>query len=100
VSSHVVIWTPPNASGSFSENTSQQKLEILHNAIDASISIAGKTYELKRGNMFIIRIGDDWLPTVTQLNEISEEQVTQQVTLDRFKSALRNDSFMQKLELY
>jgi hypothetical protein len=100
VSSYVMLWTPANASGSFSENTSQQKLEILHNAIDASISIAGKTYELKRGNMFIIRIGDDWVPTVTQLNEISEEQVTQQVTLDRFKSALRNDSFMQKLELY
>ena len=100
VSSHVVIWTLPNANGSFSENTSQQKLEILHNAIEATVSIVGKTYELKHGNMFIIRIGSDWLPTVTQFNERIEQQITQPAALDRFKATSRNDSFMQKLELY
>jgi hypothetical protein len=100
VSSYVVIWTLPNANGSFSENTSEQKLEILHNAIEATVSVAGKTYQLSGGNMFIIHIGNNWVPTVTQLNEKSEEQTTPPAVLNRFKSILRSDPAIQKLELY
>lgn len=94
------MWTLPNANGSFTENTSQRKIEIRHNAIDATVTIAGKTYPLTGGNMFVVRIGADWLPTVTQLNELFVEQATPQATLNRFKAILKNDPSIQKLELY
>ncbi len=100
VSSEVVIWTLPNATGSFSENASERKLEIRHNAIEANVTIAGKTYQLSRGNMFIIRIGDDWTPIVSQLSEELEDHATQQTALDRFKSILKTDASIQQLELW
>lgn len=96
----LVIWTLPNANGSVSENTFERKLEFLHNAIDATVTIAGKTYQLTGGNMFIVRIGADWVPTVTQLNENFEEQATPQTSLNRFKAILKDDVDIQKLELY
>ena len=100
VQSYVLIWRPHNANGSFSANASEQKMEILHNAIDATVTIAGKTYQLTGGNMFVVRIGADWLPTVTQLNEVFEEQATSQTSLNRFKSIFKDDASIQKLELY
>ncbi len=99
VQSYVLIWTLPNASRSSSDDTFQRKFEILHNAIDATVTIAGKTYQLSGGNMFVIRIGADWLPTVTQLNEVFEEQATPESTLNRFKVILKNDAAIQQLEL-
>ena len=50
--------------------------------------------------MFVIRMGADWLPTVTQLNEVFAEQATPHKTLDRFKAVLKDDAAIQKLELY
>jgi hypothetical protein len=99
VQSYVVMWTPLKANGFFSADTPQQKLEILHNAIDASVTIGGKTYKLTAGNMFVIRLGADWQPTVTQLGETFEDQATPQTTLSRFKSILKNDPAVQALQL-
>ncbi len=99
VQSSVLIWTLPSASGALSEDTPQQRIEILHNAIDTTVTIAGKTYQLSGGNMFVVRIGSDWVPTVTQLNELFEEQATPQATLNRFKIILKNDTAIQQLEL-
>ena len=100
IQSHVVIWRLPNANGGYEENTSERKLEILHNAIDTTITIAGKTYQLNGGNMFIIRIGEDWVPTVTQLNDKFVDQSTPHATLNRFKAILKEDATIQALELH
>ena len=100
VQSYVLIWRLPNADGTYSATSPLPKFEILHNAIDATVTIAGKTYQLTAGNMFVIRIGADWLPTVTQLNEVFAEQATPQTSLTRFKALLKVDAAVQKLELY
>ncbi len=100
VQSYVAIWTLRNPDGTFSAESPQRKLEILHNAVDATVTIAGKTYQLTGGNMFVVRMGADWLPTVTQLNEVFAEQATPHATLDRFKAILQDDAAIQKLELY
>ena len=99
VSSEVVIWTLPNAMGLSSENTSERKLEILYDAIEATVTVDGKTFELSRGNMFIIRIDDNWVPTASQLNEKLDEPATPQSALDKFKSIFTNDGSIQQLEL-
>ena len=99
VQSGGVIWTPLYADGVFSENVLQRKLEILNNAIDATVTIAGKSYRLADGNMFVVRMGADWLPTVTQLKDVFADPATPQESLDRFKAILKDPS-VQKLELY
>ena len=99
VQSGVVIWTPLYADGVFAEKVLQRKLEILNNAIDATVTISGKTYRLTDGNMFVIRMGADWLPTVTQLKDVFADPATPQASLERFKSILKDPS-VQKLELF
>ena len=99
VQSYVVIWKFPN-DGSWLEGVTERKLEILHNAIDATVTVGSKTYRLNEGNMFIIRFGADWLPTVTQLHEKLEEQSTLQSSLNRFKAIFKDDPSIQALELY
>jgi len=99
LSSEVVIWILPSESGSYAADTSERKLEIKYNAIEATVSVGGKTYQLSHGNMFIIRMGENWMPTVNQLEVNLDEQTTEQNVLDRFKSILRNDAFIQRLEL-
>ena len=100
IQSNVMIWSVPAANGSLSETTSQRRIEVLHNAIDQTITIGGKTYQLTAGNMFVIRVGADWQPTVTQLDEVFEQPATARTTLDRFKALFKNDASIQKLELY
>jgi hypothetical protein len=100
VQSYVLTWTLPSSTGSFEENTSRQNFEILHHAIDATVTIGGNTYQLSRGNMFVVRIGADWVPTVTQLKEVFEDEAKPQDTLNRFKAVLKDDSSIQTLELY
>jgi hypothetical protein len=99
VQSYVLIWRLPNVDGSFSAESPERKFEILHNAIDATVTIGGKIFQLSNGNMFVVRLGADWLPTVTQLREVFEEQTTPQASLDRFKALLKDDASVQKLEL-
>jgi len=99
VQSTVVMWTPMYADGLFTENALQRKLEILNNAIDGTVTIAGKTYRLADGNMFVVRMGRDWLPTVTQLKEVLADPATPEASLERFKAILK-DPAVQKLELY
>lgn len=100
VQNYVVMWRLPNANGGYEENTSERKIEILHNALDTTITIAGKTYQLNAGNMFIVRIGEDWMPRVTQLSDKFVDQSTPHATLNRFKEILKDDAAIQALELY
>jgi hypothetical protein len=100
VSRNGVSWTLPNSAGSSSDNTSRRELEIEHNAIDETVRIDGKTYYLSQGNLFIIRMGEDWKPAVTQLNERLSESASEQDVLDRFKSITRGNDGLQESRLY
>jgi len=55
---------------------------------------------LDQGNMFIIRIEENWIPVVTQLHATVEEDIREQVVLDRFKSMLKTDPLIQQLQLW
>ena len=50
--------------------------------------------------MFIIRIEENWIPVVTQLHATVEEDIREQVVLDRFKSMLKTDPLIQQLQLW
>ena len=74
-------------------------LEIKYQAIDGTVSVGGKVYQLGYGNIFIIHMSETWTPIVTQIEIQSNEQGTDQSVLDRLKSILRDDEAIQRLEL-
>jgi hypothetical protein len=48
----------------------------------------------------IIRIDQNWIPVVSQLHATVEEDIREQVVLDRFKSMLKTDPLIQQLQLW
>jgi hypothetical protein len=99
LSSEVVIWTVPKGSGSNAAGTDERVLEIKYQAIDGTVTVAGATYQLAQGNMFVIRMTEDWTPVVRQIEARRDEQTTEQGALDQFKATLRDDVAIQQLEL-
>ena len=65
----------------------------------SSVTVAGATYQLAQGNMFVIRMTEDWTPIVRQIEARRDEQTTEEKALDHFKSILRDDVSIQQLEL-
>jgi hypothetical protein len=99
VSRQGVTWTMPNPEGSYDKKY-QHELNIEHNAIDETIKIRGETYYLTRGNLFVIRMSEEWTPAVIQLNDRFDQVASEQIVLDRFKSIMTNDTSIQRLELF
>jgi hypothetical protein len=99
LSTEVVIWDAAKGNGSGEAKTDKKVLEIKHQAIDNTVSVGGGTYQLDAGNMFIIRMSNDWKPVVSQIKVFQDEQIQEQSVLDGFKSILRDDEFIKRLEL-
>ena len=81
LSSEVVIWTVPKGSGSDAAGTGERVLEIKYQAIDGTVTVAGATYQLALGNMFVIRMTEDWTPIVRQIEARRDEQTTEEKAL-------------------
>ena len=99
LSSWGVTWTLPKGSGADAAGTEKGTLEIKYHAIDGTVTVAGTAYQLAQGNMFVIRMTEDWTPIVRQIEARRDEQTTEEKVLDHFKSILRDDVSIQQLEL-
>jgi hypothetical protein len=99
LSSEVVIWTVPKGSGGDAATPDKRVLEIKYQAIDGTITVGDATYRLAQGNMFVIRMTEDWTPVVQQIDSRQDEQTTEQGALDQFKAILKDDVAIQQLEL-
>ena len=80
-------------------NGEEHSLEIQYNFIDKSITVGKKTFRLSNGNLFVIRLDEKWLPTVSQVSARLTERTTPDKVLKFFKSVLRHDKTIQRLEL-
>lgn len=96
VSRNGVTWTLTSSASS----SSQREFEIEHNAINETVRIGDHAYYLSQGNLFIIRISEDWHSTVIQLNETLTTDTSEQGVLERFKSITKGDVSLQELQLY
>jgi hypothetical protein len=72
------------------ENSYKPEKELLveYNVIDYTISVQNKVYQLKRGNLFIIKFDEDWKLQVTQLKDFVKEPVSDQTILSIFGKEL------------
>jgi hypothetical protein len=99
VSSQVVIWNATKAVSGGDAEMDKRTLEIKHQAIDKTVSVGGKTYELADGNLFVIHLSENWTPITSQLGTHFDERTGDQIVLERFKSVLKEDKSIQRLEL-
>jgi hypothetical protein len=82
------------------KDTEEKKLEIKYHALDRIVSIGSETFSLSEGNLFIVRLDESWLPAAVQIKAHFSERAEKEKVLEFFKSVLRNDEAIQKLEFY
>jgi hypothetical protein len=66
----------------------EKELLVEYNVIDYTISVQNAVYQLKRGNLFIIKFDDDWNLQVTQLSNVLKEPASDQTILSIFGKKL------------
>jgi hypothetical protein len=81
------------------KNGEGHSLEITFDALRNSVAVGDKTFELSNGNCFVIRITDNWTPTVSQIPAHFDKRGTSETVLEFFKAALRRDKTIQRLTL-
>jgi hypothetical protein len=99
LSTATVTWTIQRNPPDDYKDTEERELRIRYHALDKSVSVGPGTFRLPEGNLFIIRLDESWIPAATQLRARLDEPAEGQKVLDLFKSALRGDESIQKLEL-
>ncbi len=100
VSSETITWNVQLNPPDDYQHGEKHGLEIQYNSLTDDITVAGNTYNLSNGNLFIIRLDDKWAPIVSQLQATFNKRAEPERVLTFFKSVLRNDETIQSLELY
>jgi hypothetical protein len=75
-------------------------LEIRYDALERVVIVGSQRFLLSKGNMFIIRLNEDWLPEVEQVAARFDKRAEDEEVLKFFKHVLREDERIQKLELH
>ncbi|HKE57812.1 MAG TPA: hypothetical protein VKB46_13960 [Pyrinomonadaceae bacterium] len=71
-------------------------LRIAYDAVWQTVQVDSQKYDLKKGNLFVIRYSENLTPVVTQLDAIINNKADYEVT-KAFKSRLQDDSLVQSL---
>jgi hypothetical protein len=81
------------------KNIDEKELRIRNHVINKLVTVGDKRFSLSKGNLFIIRLNQDWLPASIQINGQLTEPVERKTVLDAFKSSSPGDELIQRLEL-
>ncbi|MFN2510563.1 MAG: hypothetical protein ABR568_03860 [Pyrinomonadaceae bacterium] len=99
LSTATVTWTVQRNPPDDYKNTEEKELKIRLHVLDKTVSVGSEMFPLSKGNLFVIRLNQIWLPASTQIRADLGEPAERQKVLDSFKSASPGDELIQKLEL-
>jgi hypothetical protein len=86
---HWQLWNDNSAGGT--------EMRISYDALWQTIQVDSQKYDLKKGNLFVIRYSETLTPTVTQLDTIIHDDRPDYEVTKTFKSRLQNDGLVQSL---
>ena len=86
-------------SGKAEANTgpTEEELAISYDALRQTITVGSETYHLAKGNLFVVRLDENWHPEITQLEMTNNKDIGVEEVISAFKSALRQDRIVQQL---
>lgn len=97
LSTVTIRWTIQKTPNDY-KNTDKKELRISNHAVSKMVTVGDQSFTLSKGNLFIIRLSQDWLPASTQINKQLVETVERETVLDAFKSSSPGDEVIQRLE--
>ena len=83
--------------GGNSQWAEPKSLTIVYDALTQRISVGSETYRLAKGNIFVVRLDDEWRPHVTQIGEIFDKSDERDEVVAILKRALPDDEAVTKL---
>ncbi len=100
ISKEILSWiiqkNPPNDY----KNKEEKTLELKFHELEKNLTVGSETFALSNGNIFIILLNENWLPTVTQIPASFHKRAEDKGVLEFIKSVLKEDNAIQELELY
>jgi hypothetical protein len=72
-----------------------KSLTIAYHAITQGVTIGSDTYRLAKGNLFVVRLDEEWRPHVTQIKAILDKAEFDEV-IGLFKRVLPDDEVIKK----
>ena len=75
----------------------EEELAISYDALRQTITVGSETYHLAKGNLFVVRLDENWHPEITQLEMTNNKDIGVEEVISAFKSALRQDRIVQQL---
>ncbi len=82
------------------KDTQFQPLKITYDALRRTLTVNSQSFDLSRGNLFIIRLDPDWKSLTTQLLVILTRWMEPKDVLDAFRITLPKDRLILGLEPY
>ena len=73
-------------------------LTISYDAVHRTLTINSQSFDVSRGNLFVIRLDDNWNATASQLSVIVSRSMEPKSVLHAFKLALPHDRLVQSLK--
>ena len=70
---------------------------IVYHALTQSVSVGTDTYRLAKGNIFVVRLDDEWQPHVTQVEAVLDKPAELVDVVEFFKHVLPDDEEVKKL---
>ena len=74
-----------------------KSLTIVYHALSQKISVGSDTYRLAKGNIFVVRLDEEWRPTVTQFEATLDKASESDKVVEFLKRALPEDEAVKKL---
>ena len=97
LSTVTISWTIQKTPNDF-RNTEEKELKITNHVVNQMITVGPDEFSLTKGNLFIIRLNENWLPASTQIIQQLTESVDRKTVLDTFKTSTPDDEVIQKLQ--
>jgi len=75
-----------------------QPLKVTYHALKATVTINSESFDLSRGNLFVIRFDNDWKGSAVQLTRSLGRWAEPDKVLHAFRKALPNDNSIRTLK--
>jgi hypothetical protein len=89
-------WLCPSEPDGSYQTAEKKSLTITYHGLSQKVIIGADTYRLAKGNLFVIRLDEEWRPHATQFDTILDKAEGDEV-IQFFKRVLPDDEAVKKL---
>jgi hypothetical protein len=91
-------WLHVRDRGNDAQEAEAGSVTIVYHVLTHRVSVGRETYWLAKGNMFVVRLDDEWRPHVMQVGEVLDKPVEIFELREAFKRALPDDEEVKRLQ--